>query len=633
MRSLYSIGGIIALGVILLLFNAVSKALLSRYSLDFTEDGLYSLSKGTKNIVRSLEEPITLRYYFSKTDGATIPAVGLYGDRIRNLLEQYVRESDGIIDLKVYDPRPDSEEAEWAAKYGLQELRLATGQGLYLGLVAINSEGKEAAIPVLNFTRQEFLEYDITKLLYSITAGSKPNVAIFSSLPINGSDASAFMQQAQKSRKWYFVEQLEKVANVNHLIPQTDEIPADTDVLLVVHPKKFPRTTLYRIDQYVMNGGNLVAFVDPHCESDRPKQDPQNPYAAMSASKSSSLNDLTSKWGLELISNKVLTDINLSTKVSSGRGGMPVDFIAWLTLAAEQMEQESTVTGELENVMLPWPGALNVSEDLEGIEVERLLYSTTGAKLMDASTFKFGQTDPQDLLRTYVRGSKEQLIAARISGKLKTNFPDGQPSGVEGEEDGVDGNDESIRPYRTETEKSANVLIVADVDILADSYSVARQNILGAQIVTLMNDNLAFLQNAVENMAGSSDLISIRSRGQFSRPFIRVDEIERETQLRWQQEEMAIQAKLNEANQRLQHLQRSGGSGDSQEFNSAVLEEIKKFRAERLDAQQRLREIRRNARYDLEHLERLLFIINTFMVPALLILIAVWYSRIKKREA
>jgi ABC-type uncharacterized transport system involved in gliding motility auxiliary subunit len=633
-KSFLSISGIVFLGVILLLLNGISDRVFSRFYIDLTEEKLYSLSEGTERILKSLEEPIILRYYFSKTDGARYPAIKLYATRVLDLLKQYERTSKGKLKLEVYDPRPDTEEEEWAQKYGLTPLSLATGDTLFFGLAGINSAGSEDVIPLFDLRREQFLEYDITKLVYSLKVAKQPVVGIVSSLDIEGAPQQSPMpgRPPMPGTPWILVNQLSKFSQVRFLKNDTDNIPADVDVLMVIHPKNFPEQTRYAIDQFVVNGGKLFVAIDPYCGTDQPKSDPNNPMAAMMADRSSNLPKLLSTWGVSLKEKKLVADVNLATKVSTGPGALPQSFVLWLTLNSqgdlrkEVINRDSISTSQLENVMLAWVGALQLT-GVKGIAMEPLFRSTTESVLFNDSDVRFGGGNPEELLKKYIRGSESHVLGVKLVGKFKSSF-DKKPGSEEVEPTmSVEGG------HVSEGTNETSVVVVADVDFLADQYSARSQRFLGAQLITLLNDNLVFAANVVENLTGSNDLISLRSRGRFTRPFTKVQELEAKAQERYKLEEMRLQAKLNQANQRLSQLQNAGGGEEGKKvFNKALLDEIKIFREERKNAQKDLRNVRRRLREDIERLGTLLFLSNTFLVPLLLIIgSSVFYLVRKKR--
>ena len=630
-RTLLSISGIVILAGIVLLINSISNAAFSRFFIDLTEENLYSLSPGTKNILASIDQPIKLRFYYSKTDSSRFSAVKLYATRVQDLLKEYDRVGGDKIDLEIHDPRPDSEDEEWAQKYGLTPMQLPTGDRLFLGLAAVNGLGQEEVVPIFNLSRQEFLEYDISKVIVSLSDQSKPKIGIISPLKLQGETppAQPGMMPQQGTPPWVLVSQLGRLADIDYLGTDIASVADDVDVLMVIHPKNLPEQTRYAIDQYVMKGGKLFVAVDPYCSLDNEAGQPGNPMAGMFADKSSNLPEL-STWGVGFMGKKMVADLNLATKVASRQGQQPENFVVWLTLnnADEQsglVNRDQVVSASLDNVLFPWPGALELT-DLEGVEIEPLFQTTKEAMLLEEQDYKFAAQNPTELLRKARRGTESYVLAAKVHGKLKSAFKN--KPGAEG-----DAAMSSEGGHLPEGVDDATIIVVADVDFLADPYSAAVQSFMGTRIVSLLNDNLIFAANSVENLTGSDDLIGLRSRGKFTRPFTKVQEIEAQAQDKWRLEEQRLQAKLNEANTRLTQLQGGGGSQEGEAvFNSAVLEEIKRFRNDRQEAQRKLREVRRNLRQEKEALGTRLFLLNTFGIPLLLIFGTLYYAWRKPKE-
>lgn len=619
-----SLVGIFGLLLALILVNGVSKSLFSRVYFDLTSDKLYSLSDGTKSILQSIEEPVTLKYYFSKTEGGKYPAIKLYGTRILDLLKQYERAAAGKLKLEIYDPRPDSEEEEWADKYGLTVIPGQSGEKLFLGLAGTNSFGDEQSVPVFNFARQEFLEYDISKVVSGLVISKKPIVGVLSSLDVLPGAKPSMMGQQGGDSGWFAFTQLAESVEIKKVPTDAKSVDKDIDLLMVLHPKNLGEETLFAVDQFVMRGGKLLVFEDPFSQSDTPAADPQNPMAAMMADHSSSLNKLTAKWGVDMTEKKVVGDIKLAAKVNIGDGEVK-PFVLWPNVGRAQLNSEDISTNKLETLILPWAGSLNISK-IEGVQSDVLIRTTTQSELVEENRFKFNGGEPTELLRSFISSGSEKVLAVRLRGKLQSNFPDGlkkadaQP-------------DPSKEPTLKESTGNANVVIVSDVDFLTERFSVQVQQIFGTKIAQLINDNQNFFQNITENLLGSENLISIRSRGQFARPFTKVEELEIAAQQRWQQEESVLQADLNGANARLAELQgKVGAEGSSKQvLNKAFMDEIKKFKDKKLAAQDQLRKVRRNLRQDIERLGTLLFLVNTFMVPLALILGAIGSSILKRR--
>lgn len=611
-----------SVGLLFLIFfgvNGISDSLLSRFYADLTDEGLYTLSNGSKSLVSKLENPVTLKFYYSKTEGDNLPLVKLYGARVADLLREYERVSNGVVRVEIVDPKPDSEDEEWAEKYGINPMSLPTGQKLFMGLVAINGEGQESSIPVFDVRRQEYLEYDITKLIYSLDAKQQPTVGILSPLEIAGDAAGAppmFGQQQQQKKAWILLSQLRKLFDVKLLPLELEAIPEEVKVLFIVHPRGFSQKLQYAIDQYVMRGGNVVLAVDPFAMVDTPPQDPSNPMANFTYDRSSHLNDITAKWGFKLADQKVLTDRYLATPVNTNKG-RPENFIAWLSILGnsnnkgEALVADDVVTNNLENVMFAWAGALQKVDAVVDQKKESILIRTTpDAMLMEEKNIRFSAENPGVLMDKHVPGGNQEILSLKISGIFQSNF-DKAPEGV------VNQNhlSKSINP--------ATILAFSDVDFMADDYSAMSQNLFGTELVSFLNDNQTLALNALDNLTGNADLIALRSRGRFTRPFSRVQMIEAEAQDKYKDVEKSFQAALDRANERLSKLQGGlGADGKKAVMNDALLQEIQKLREEKRTAQRELREVRLALRQDKEFLGTVLFVFNTFFVPVVLV---IWY--------
>ena len=621
--------GIGLLFSILLAFNALSGELFSRFYLDLTEEKLYSLSEGTENILKGLEDPVTLKLYYSKTDSTDIPGLRIIGDRITNLLREFARVGGSNLSLEIYDPRPDSEEADWATKYGLNTIPVQAGREIYFGLVGVTERGNERAIPVFNLQRQEFLEYDIAKLVYSLTQSSLPKVGILSSLDVRGAEQQnpnpAMQGRTPPPKPWFFVQQLEKYMQISYIKENRFVLPRDLDLLVLIHPKNLTDGMLYDIDQFVLQGGNLLVFVDPYCQIDTP--DSQEPAAQFSYDRSSNLNKLLKGWGVELLPESVVGDKNLATTVKRSNAHEPESFVAWLTLNSNYMNSDDVVTSALENIVIPWGGVLKVSPDAS--HVTPIFWSSDAGSKLSKADYSINGGMPDALRKKVAFGGEKLDLAVRIQGTLDTNYPDGKPKFQVPE--GESPNMSTENGHLAKSKQISNVMVFSDVDFISDQFSVQVRNFFGSQVAQRLNDNLSLVLNASENLTGSSDLISVRTRGKFSRPFTKVEQIQKTAELKWKNEEQLLTAKLQEANQRLQKFQNSA-EGDSQILSAAVMEELQQFKQEKADTQAKLRTVRRSLREEVESLGNKLFVVNTFAVPVFIILLTLIYLGLKKRK-
>jgi len=367
---------------------------------------------------------------------------------------------------------------------------------------------------------------------------------------------------------------------------------------------------------FIQKAGRAIFLVDAYAAVDQPKNaDPRNPMATLGHNRTSNLNTVLNSWGVALKGGGVVGDMNYAASVSSGpRNAPPIRFPVWLSLNSETMNQESIITSDLNNLVLPWPGSLELTE-VEGLKSEILFKSSKQAMVYDANDIRFSAQDPKALLKNFTPGDQEQILAVQLSGLFKSAY---DKSPVEAP---VQENVSIESSHISKGNKKSSVIVVADADFISDHFSAVTQNILGNKIVSLLNDNIIFLANAIDNLSGSENLISLRSRGTFTRPFTTVQKIESDAQEKYKQEEVLIQAKLNQANQRLQQLQSGSNSPQgSAVFNKAMVSEIQKFRDERKNAQQNLRQVRLKLRERKEGLGTRLLVLNTFFIPFILIL-------------
>lgn len=629
-KKFMSITGLVLIAAIVLAVNLFGSVLFQRVKFDMTEERLYTLSKGTVNILRSLEDDVTAKLYYSKTAVAGQPFLKTFANRIVELLGEYEAESRGKLKVEIVDPRPDTEEEEWAERYGLRAFPGGEqGEPIYLGLVLRDESGHEAQIPIFTPDKEQLLEYDISKAIFGVARPEKKKVGVLSSLNVmGGAPPSPFMPTPRpSSRPWVFIRELRNNFEVEKIESTATELPDDLDLLLIIHPKSLGKPTLYAIDQYVLAGGRALVFLDPFCQVDQASmaQMMNNPQMMMQASFSSNMPDLLKAWGVEMEGGenlKIVADANLATKVQTGRS--VDDMIIWLSLGPENRNDEEIVTSELENLMMVTAGALRKTTTNENIQVVPIMETSAEASTVDGMMLKFGM-DPAGLRRSFKPGSSKIALAYKVTGQFKTAFPDGKPA-----EPSDDENSDEDKPtpgksdaattksnpnHLSESKSPSTIMIVSDVDMINDRYCVRTANFFGQEIATAINDNLLFLANAVENLTGSQDLIGLRSRGRSRRPFTKVKEIERHAQQQWLKKEEALNQKLQEANQRLAELQR--GTEEKRVLDQAFMAEVHKWREERANTRQELRAVRRNLREDVEKLGFRLKFINIALIPLL----------------
>lgn len=627
---------LVLLGVNLLAANA-----LPPLRVDLTEHNLYTLSEGTRNILQELDEPVTLRLFLSEDQVSQLPGISGYATRVRELLQEYQRVAGDNLTLAVIDPEPFSEAEDRAVGYGLRGIPLGDAESsFYFGLVVTGPTGQEEVIPFLSPESDRFLEYDITKLIYQVAHPKLPVVGLISSLPLAGQPANPMMGGGA-SQPWVIYEQIQQLFEVRELGTDLAQFPEDIDLLMLAHPKELTPQTLYAIDQYVLAGGNAVVFVDPHAEADLPAGGFPAP-----GGQSSDLKGLLAAWGLEYDSTKVVGDLQLAETVRFNLQERPatVRYPVWMSLSTQLINGEDVVTSGLGSVVVATPGALQPVENSE-LEVTPLLRTTESATEYDASRFTF-MSDPSALLRDYQASGESKILAARVRGKAQTAYPGGPPSTAE--DAGADGDpadteataqetvsDTPTEPL-TEAVDAINVLVFADSDLLEDRFWVQVQNLLGTRLAVPVAANGSMVVNALDNLTGSNDLISVRNRGQFSRPFTRVDELRERAELQFRAKERELLSRLEQTEQRLAELEAGRQTEGSLLLTPEQQQEIERFRQQKVQIRADLRRVRHELRRDIEGLETRVKFIDVVLVPLLIgiggLLVALHQTR-KRRQA
>ncbi|KEQ14809.1 hypothetical protein GZ77_11060 [Endozoicomonas montiporae] len=654
-KRLFSKAGLLVLALVTLLLTIGVSQLFKGARVDLTQDRLYTLSEGTHNLLNNLDGKATLQFFYSESQTRELPFLRNYAKRVTELLDEYVLASDGKLKLEVIDPEPFSENEDKAAEYGLQAVPLGgTGQEAYMGLVISNDEddSKREVIGFLHPDKERFLEYDISKLVYSVVQQARPKIGLVSTLQVNG---GYDMMSRQPSGPWMSISQLRQMYEVDDLGTVFDVVPEDINLLLVVHPKELTDRTRYAIDQYVVGGGHALIFVDPNAESDQSGGGMMGGMMmGMGGDKSSSLPDLFKAWGIEMDKNKVLADATLALSVGSP-SGRPVRHLGILGLNEQSFNHDDVITSLLNNVNVATAGAVLQPENAQ-TTMEVLLHSTTNAMLMDASLFTM-LFDPSSLYKDFKATGIEYTLAARVTGMVNTAFPDGrppepQPEQAESAEDALIVEEEEEEESETqakmtkeeekpvkelpshiaESTKPINVIVVADTDLLTDRLWVQKNNFFGQEIVQPFANNGDLLINMVDNLTGNADLISIRSRGQFSRPFDKVNELERQAEARFYQKEEELKQQLADTDSKLRQLQAAKEGDEALVLSPEQQAEIERFVQEKLKIRKQLRDVQHQLSKDIEKLGTQLKLINILAVPLLITLIALGYRIARRRK-
>ncbi len=587
--------------------------------LDLTANGLYTLGKGTHAVLKDIKEPIDLYFFFSNESTKNLQQIRTYATRVRETLEEFAASTpDGRLVLHVVDPVQFSEDEDRAEQFGLQAANIgAGGESVYFGLAGSNSIGKTDTIAFFDPRKEMFLEYDLARLVYNLSNTKKTVVGLLTAAPIGGGFDPLTQQPSQP---WVVVEQARKLFDLRMLPPNVLKIDDDVNVLWVVHPAMLDDTTQYAIDQFVMRGGRALIFVDPLAEI-LAGGGQEGPGAAPATS---SLDKLFSAWGVKFNAGEVVADNRYA--LSIGGRSRPMRHIGLLGLDAEAMSTEDVITQGLSSVNVGVAGHFELADGATA-KLSPLLHSSPESELLPTDRFQ-QLADPSELLKNFTPGGKEQVIAARLSGPLKSAFPDGAPK-VEGRDAPVDA---ALGATHLASTDNANLVLVADVDILSDRLWVQAQNFLGQRVVSSFANNGDFVFNALDNLSGSAALIGLRSRATYTRPFTKVEELRRNADVQFRATEERLQAELRGTEQKLGELQAARKDTSSLMMSPEQQAEVQKFLDEQVRIRQELRNVRRNLDRDIDSLGTTLKILNIALVPLLLTALALAAVFVKRRR-
>jgi ABC-type uncharacterized transport system involved in gliding motility auxiliary subunit len=609
-RRLSLILALAAAAVLVVAVNVIAGHWLGATRLDLTQQHLYTLSDGTLKTLAEIDEPITLRFYYSPQLGDEVPSYGVYAERVREMLQEYAAAAKGKLKLEMLDPQPFSTVEDRAVALGLQGAALdQSGDQVYFGLAAGNSTDDQGVIDFFHPERERFLEYDVTKLIHGLAFPKKTVVGLVTTLPLEG-DMMAMMQGRQPE-PYVVLDQLRQLYTVKTLSTDVDKVPDDVDVLLLAHPQNLSDKTLYAIDQFVLKGGKALVFVDPYSETQASHPNRMQPGGGPSASD---LEKLFTAWGLEMEKGKVAGD--LGSAVAVNLGSRTLNYVGWLSLRGGSINANDPITGDLKVINVESAGILKPREGAK-TRFEPLLTTSIDAEQIPVEQVE-GMPDVVGLLRGFKSGQQKLALAARISGPADTAFPDGPPAAPAKEGTPPQSPIDPL-PHLKTAARPIDVVVVADTDILDDRSWVEVQNFLGRRVVMGQSANNGdFVANAVDVLAGGLDLLGLRTRGTAARPFEVVREMQKDAEQRFQAHANELEQQLKDTQEKMRKLQ--GKEPEPATVAAASEQETKTledFRKQVLHIRQELRQVRLDQRRDLDTLKEKLEFLNIGAVPLL----------------
>jgi ABC-type uncharacterized transport system involved in gliding motility auxiliary subunit len=617
-RWLYSIGGVIAVFVAVVAVNYILGLAPAR--IDLTEGRLYTLSDGTRRVLGKLEAPVKIRYYFNQGDANVPVAMRVFAGRVEDLLNEMRAAANGKLVIEKLNPQPDSDAEDSANLDGVEAQDLPTGDKFYLGM-AVSFADQKLALPVLSPNRERLLEYDIARAIARVTTTTKPIVGVMSPLPVFGMPGNPMMMQmgGGASEPQIFISELKRDFELKRVSMDVDRIEDDIKTLVVIHPRGISEQAQFALDQFVLRGGKLVVFLDPYAYFD------QMPGMGGQGGTSSNLDKLLKAWGYSLDPGKVVLDM----KYMAGSGPRAVPTV--IQLDAGAMSKDDVATSQLGTTLLAFTGAFS-GKAADGLTESVLMHTSPIVKLVDGAN---AMARGEEAVRGFQPENKELPIALRLTGKFKTAFPDGRP--VPKEAEGKDAKPKppaaDFGPALKESQGEGTVVLVADSDMLNDGAAVQIQDIFGQKVAIPINGNLAFIQGLVEQMAGDSDLINVRSRATASRPFTVVKEMEAEAAQAYLGKIKQLEDSLQETRKKLESLQKTRAPAGGGAILSAEQQtEVENFRKRAADTRRELKDVRRELRSETEALEFWTKVVNIGAVPLLVALAGIAIAIVRRRR-
>jgi ABC-type uncharacterized transport system involved in gliding motility auxiliary subunit len=616
-KTVFSVGGAVLVLVIVVAINILVSRTTLRW--DATADGLYSLSQGTRTILAELDQDVAFKVFYSR-HVVNVPAqIKTFAQRMIDFLSEYEQHAKGRISVEIIDPKPDSEEEEWAIKYGMKGLSLPTGEPLYLGLVAVAAD-QEETIPFLDPTREMRLEYDLTRMITRLMTPDRMKIGIFSSLPVFGAAAMNMVMGGGRPdmEPWFFIQELGKSYDLIDIAGDADRIDPTVDLLVLFHPRNMSDTLAFAVDQFILGGGNAIVFADPLSLMDDPRMGPGG-----SVPKT-----LFEAWGITMDAGQAIADYNYATRLRAQDNQVETNPM-WLSTQPGAFNTDNLITANLESMLLPVAGAIEVLPD-SPVAIEPLILSSPNNQMVDAASHMM---DVEILRRDFSPSGVVRNLAVHLSGRFPTAFPEGRPvvDSAAGPTDSETDAAESDRPLKEGTAASV-IVVVADSDLLYDGYYLSQQNLLGYTISNIFNDNLNFLLNACEMLTGNPALIGIRSRGTVERPFTRVQALELKAQDRWLSQEQALVRQVEETNATLRLLEQQKDASQRAILSEEQEQEIARFQEEKLRINRELKTVRRNLRAEIEQLGAVVKFLNIFFIPLLIGIGGVLFAIVRRRK-
>ncbi|WP_417515916.1 Gldg family protein [Minwuia sp.] len=609
---------IVLAAVLFLSVNILSDSLFGGTRIDLTERKLFTLSDGTRTLLDDLDEPVTLKLYFSRSLAGDAPEIRNHADNVINMLEEYAAAGGDNIRLEIIDPEPFSEAEDRAVDAGLTGVPIGqVGENFYFGLVGTNMTDDQEAIGFFSPERARFLEYDLTRTIYGLSNPDRPMLTVVTGFPLEFGPGGIQAAMRGESQPYGIMQPMREFFDVRVQPRNWDSIDPETDVLLLVHARDLTEAQMYAIDQYIVQGGKAMIFADPFSETGVNLPLPQGVPNPLDRHESL-LTPLFRAWGVEVEADRIVGDRGYATRVNAGAGRRAIiDYVGWITAGPDALNSDDVVTAELQMpLLIPSAGHIRQTDEAT-LDVRPLVLSSPDSQLLDAAKFRT-RPNPQALLAEFKPDDQRYVLAARLRGPVNSAF-EKAPDGVEAD-------------HVMQSGEPVDLILVADADMLDDRYWLSRQAMMGQQIAQPTAGNGSFLINGLDNLAGSADLISLRSRAEGDRPFQRIEELRRAAEQRYLAEEQALVEKLSETEQKLAELESKAGEGNSELLSAEEQAAIADFQSRMLETRRELRAVQHSLRRDIDALQSRVQMLNIAAMPALVLLFAIGIALWRRRR-
>lgn len=613
---LFSAVGLAALFIILVAFNYLASSAAVRA--DLTEGKLYTLSEGTKKILQKLDGPVKVRLYVSQSDNAIPVQLRSFAQRVEDLVREFKAVAGPNLIIEKYNPKPDSDEEDAAQLDGVEPQTLFTGEQFYLGL-SVSRLDRKQAISNISQQRERLLEYDLIRAIARVANPERPTIGVMSAVPVLGEAMNPMTRQG--SEPWVLANELKRDFNVKSVSMNAESIDKDIKVLLVIQPRDIMESAEYALDQFVLRGGKLIAFVDPYMFFDQ-QPNPMMPNMPGQPG-SSSLPRLFKAWGINMDQGKVIADVTYA----SGAGQRFTPTV--ITLNKTAFSKDDVATSQIDTLLLAFSGVFDASKPADGLKVTEMARTSPNSMLVDNIV---ASVSGDAAMKGFAPDNKAKPLAMRVTGKFKTAFPEGKPAPFNQDKDKKPVADPV--PQLKEGSADNSVVLVADADMLADGAAVEVQNILGQRVVVPSNGNLAFVQGLLEQVASGDDLMSLRSRASSFRPLTVVRQMEADAQKQYFGKIKELEDELTQTTEKMQALQRqSGGTKSAQIMSPEQQAELDRFKKRVIETRQVLKELRKTLRQDAEALQFWTKVVNIALMPLLVTLVGIGFAVIRRRRS